>query len=524
MLCVQLAVLVTRGADGDASLAAVGESSRRLAQRATLLSLRAIANAVMGNRAAAARAWRLLGGTNVRDGAAWVSLEGWLHSLAGDRAAVAAAAAVVDACAAGYKEEGEGTSEGTGEGEEGAGEGTSEGTGESGGPTSLVLTAPSLARVLLHRLVPERELQFRQVGGDRDGEVASVADVAAATGQGAGVAATGAAAAMVERSRKDAEAAANPASDPARHWLLLPLLRCWCSGQWRALWASQGAADGATTHEQLLLACATEEAVRDWRDATPRPFANGSIPFAPLSSSSLHAVAATAAALLTGPCMPRENGPAATRDAAVLSAVHTRFAAEAALSLVTAIADACECVCAAAAAPSRGNEDDGGDSSGGGSGASCALPAAVVDSALLDTPFFHAACSFLHAWRPLPDEPVSNRLARVPEVPVLLSAALRCIGNACFRRPPAQLALLAHDGRGIGAVLGFCRIDDRIPLLREWALMSVRNACEGCGEVQRFVAQLAPRAMAPTTALQHTDMRLELDSEGRPRVRRGADG
>lgn len=512
----QLSLLVTRSASGSVALASVRESSRRLAERATLAALRALANAAMGHAAAARRAWSVLGGAEGRAGSAWISLEAWLHSLAGSRAAVAAAAAVVDACAAarsGSGCAGEGGSEGTGGG---GGEDESESTC-AGGPRPLLLDAPGLCRVLLHRLVPERGLQFRQVGGERDGELASAADVAAATGAGAGVAATRAAAAVMERSRNDAEAAADPAADPARQWLLLPLLRCWCAGQWAALWAQQGSSEGSVTHEQFLLACATEEAVRDWRDANPRALPNGQLPLAPLSAASLHAVAATAASLLTGPCLPADDARGTGSDAAVLGAVQTRFAAEAACSLASAVADACECVCsAAAAAPAREDER--------GSGASCALPAAAVDSALLDTPCFHAACAFLHAWRPNAEEPVGDRLSRVPAVPTLLSAALRCVANACFRRPRAQHVLLLHDGRGIAAVLSYCRVDDRVPLLREWALLAIRNACEGCEEVQRFVEQLAPRAVAPTTALQHTDMRLELDSDGKPRIQRATDG
>lgn len=65
---------------------------------------------------------------------------------------------------------------------------------------------------------------------------------------------------------------------------------------------------------------------------------------------------------------------------------------------------------------------------------------------------------------------------------------VRLLALLAFHRPAVQ-ALVAQLG-GMAAVLQRCRVDERNPFIREWALLAVRNLSEGCEANQRTIAQI----------------------------------
>ena len=101
----------------------------------------------------------------------------------------------------------------------------------------------------------------------------------------------------------------------------------------------------------------------------------------------------------------------------------------------------------------------------------------------------------MHAWRP----PLGlTPHAVVPELTQSYGAEgelMRLVANLLYRRVECQAAVRELDL--IGAVLQRCRDDERNPLLREWALLAVRNMCEDCAENQAVIAGIK-RVRAPS--------------------------
>lgn len=73
----------------------------------------------------------------------------------------------------------------------------------------------------------------------------------------------------------------------------------------------------------------------------------------------------------------------------------------------------------------------------------------------------------------------------------IIKGALALAGNLCHRCPAAQDAF--RELGGFQAVLPRCATSFRNPFEREWALMCVRNACEGCLVNQQFIEALQPQ-------------------------------
>ena len=71
-------------------------------------------------------------------------------------------------------------------------------------------------------------------------------------------------------------------------------------------------------------------------------------------------------------------------------------------------------------------------------------------------------------------------------------AALTALGNLVYACPAAQD--LFRDRGGLIAVLPHCGTDFSNPLAREWALLCIRNACEGNAASQAFVESLQPQS------------------------------
>lgn len=73
----------------------------------------------------------------------------------------------------------------------------------------------------------------------------------------------------------------------------------------------------------------------------------------------------------------------------------------------------------------------------------------------------------------------------------IIKGALALAGNLCYRCPAAQDSF--RELGGFQAVLPRCATSFRNPFEREWALMCVRNACEGCLVNQQFIEALQPQ-------------------------------
>ena len=55
---------------------------------------------------------------------------------------------------------------------------------------------------------------------------------------------------------------------------------------------------------------------------------------------------------------------------------------------------------------------------------------------------------------------------------------------------------------GLGVLLSHCNVDSSYPFLREWALLAVRNVCEGNEENQRSIEALKPQVRRKLGAAQ----------------------
>jgi Spinocerebellar ataxia type 10 protein domain len=92
----------------------------------------------------------------------------------------------------------------------------------------------------------------------------------------------------------------------------------------------------------------------------------------------------------------------------------------------------------------------------------------------------------------------------------LVKAALCVVGNLSIRCPVVQ-----EDIRISGVfalVLSHCTTDFANPLEREWALMCVRNACEGCPANQEFISSLQPQGVIQDETLRERGISVNFDA------------
>jgi ataxin-10 len=71
------------------------------------------------------------------------------------------------------------------------------------------------------------------------------------------------------------------------------------------------------------------------------------------------------------------------------------------------------------------------------------------------------------------------------------SRLIRVAGNLCFRNTTRQD--LVRDEGFIPLVLAHCNIDEHNPLIREWALVALRNLCEGNEANQQYIDAMRPQ-------------------------------
>ena len=96
-------------------------------------------------------------------------------------------------------------------------------------------------------------------------------------------------------------------------------------------------------------------------------------------------------------------------------------------------------------------------------------------------------------------------------------AALRLLANLAFHHAGVQDAL--REAGGIVEVLGCLHIDARQPVLREWALLALRNLCDGNDANQAAIDALQPLSVAQNPELEALGLRVEMDGSGTCRVR-----
>ena len=98
---------------------------------------------------------------------------------------------------------------------------------------------------------------------------------------------------------------------------------------------------------------------------------------------------------------------------------------------------------------------------------------------------------------------------------------VRLVCFMLYRQHAVQERVRSLDG--IVPLLQRCQYDDGNPQMREWALMAVRNLCEGNEGNQAFIEQIErkPRGVAQTDVLDGTGLEVEVDPEtGRLRPKR----
>lgn len=72
------------------------------------------------------------------------------------------------------------------------------------------------------------------------------------------------------------------------------------------------------------------------------------------------------------------------------------------------------------------------------------------------------------------------------------SRLIRVAGNLCFR-DTARQDLVREEGF-IPLLLAHCNIDEHNPLIREWALVALRNLCEGNEANQKYIDAMRPQS------------------------------
>ncbi|XP_004364383.1 hypothetical protein CAOG_01515 [Capsaspora owczarzaki ATCC 30864] len=100
----------------------------------------------------------------------------------------------------------------------------------------------------------------------------------------------------------------------------------------------------------------------------------------------------------------------------------------------------------------------------------------------------------------------------------LRSSIARLLANLCYQCPLIQDAL--RECGGLTMCLNMCNIDDANPQLREWGLLTVRNACEGNLANQELVGSLTAQGVAGSAELREAGLAPELDDRGYVRLRR----
>uniref|UniRef100_A0A1I8NXU2 Ataxin-10 n=1 Tax=Stomoxys calcitrans TaxID=35570 RepID=A0A1I8NXU2_STOCA len=90
----------------------------------------------------------------------------------------------------------------------------------------------------------------------------------------------------------------------------------------------------------------------------------------------------------------------------------------------------------------------------------------------------------------------------------LKTLLVRCVANLLYNNPTNRGYCL--DTQLMPALLECTTMDARNPLMKEWSILAIRNACAGCPEIQQLIANLTSQGPAQNDIL--TELNLEMGS------------
>eukprot|EP00602_Paraphysomonas_sp_CaronLab_P007164 CAMPEP_0185032922 /NCGR_PEP_ID=MMETSP1103-20130426/21461_1 /TAXON_ID=36769 /ORGANISM="Paraphysomonas bandaiensis, Strain Caron Lab Isolate" /LENGTH=450 /DNA_ID=CAMNT_0027569009 /DNA_START=76 /DNA_END=1428 /DNA_ORIENTATION=+ len=143
---------------------------------------------------------------------------------------------------------------------------------------------------------------------------------------------------------------------------------------------------------------------------------------------------------------------------------------------------------------------------------------APIRELILSSGVLRLCVSFLAAYRLSKSNPIPGGSSNlhmdsndwnVPYAHEVVKACLSLIMNASYRFEVIQNA--ARDLGAMPVILSYCATDFDNPLSREYALMCVRNMCEGNRANQEFVESLQPQEVLQDPVLQAQGIRVEID-------------
>ena len=99
----------------------------------------------------------------------------------------------------------------------------------------------------------------------------------------------------------------------------------------------------------------------------------------------------------------------------------------------------------------------------------------------------------------------------------LLNNAMRLLANCSFQNENWQNRV--REANGIESVLSCTTINEKNPILREWALLAVRNLCDGNRSNQRRIEKLKPRKVLQDPTLKRAGYQIRFDeATGKPKI------
>lgn len=96
------------------------------------------------------------------------------------------------------------------------------------------------------------------------------------------------------------------------------------------------------------------------------------------------------------------------------------------------------------------------------------------------------------------------------------TAACHWLSNVVHEHPEAQEE--AFRKGLVAPVLNMCKVDDRNPLSREWALVCVRNMCAGSENVRKQISALKAKSVVETPELAKLNIKADVTDAGEVRV------
>ncbi|XP_067630968.1 ataxin-10 [Eurosta solidaginis] len=88
----------------------------------------------------------------------------------------------------------------------------------------------------------------------------------------------------------------------------------------------------------------------------------------------------------------------------------------------------------------------------------------------------------------------------------LKTLLMRCIANLLYKNPANQSYCI--DTQLLSTLLECTNMDARNPLLKEWSILAIRNACSGCAEIQTMIANLTNEGPAQNDIIDELNLDL----------------